>query len=257
MKIALQLASLRMPLKQALHTAARLGVEAVEIDGRNTLPAQEMTRTAVRHFRKLLEDLNLRVCAIGFRTRRGYDTADELERRIEATKQTMQMAYQLGASLVINHIGRVPAEFSGPQWDILKQALEDLGRFGQHAGALLAAETGAEDGARLAALIAQLAPGSLVANLDPGNLIVHGFSPRSAIEALGDHIHHVHATDAVYDIARGKGDHTPLGRGSADFPEVVGLLEERQYRGYFTVKRDESPDAVTELGNAVKYLKNL
>lgn len=257
MKIAVQLASLRLPLKQALHTAASMGALAVEIDGRNTIKPQDMSRTAVRHLRKLLDDLNLRVCAVSFRTRRGYDSADDLERRIDATKQAMQMAYQLGATVVINHIGRVPDEFTGPAWDTLKQALEDLGRFGQHAGAFLAAETGAEDGSRLAALIAQLTPGSLVANLDPGNLIVNGFSPRTAIEALGEHVHHVHATDAVYDISRGRGEFTPLGRGSADFPELIGLMEERQYRGYFTVKRDDSREPVTELSNAVKYLKNL
>jgi sugar phosphate isomerase/epimerase len=234
-----------------------MGVQGVEIDGRNTVTPQEMSRTAVRHLRKMLDDLNLRVCAVGFRTRRGYDTADDLERRIDATKQAMQMAYQLGATVVVNHIGRVPAEFTGTSWDMLKQSLEDLGRFGQHAGAFLAAETGAEDGSRLAALIAQLTPGSLVVDLDPGNLIVHGFSPRAAIAALGEHIHHVHATDAVYDVARGRGEHTPLGRGSADVPELIGLLEERQYRGYFTVKREDSRDPVMELGNAVKYLKNL
>src|SRR5262245_29398608 len=213
MKIGIQLASLPMPLKQALHMASRLGVQAVEIDGRNTLKPQEMSRTAVRHLRKMLDDLNLRICAISFPTRRGYDTAEDLERRVAATKQAMQMAYQLGASVVINHIGRVPTEFDGPAWNVLKQALEDLGRFGQHAGALLAADTGAEDGARLAALIAQLSPGSLAVNFDPGNLIVHGFSPREAIAALGDHIHHVHATDAVHDVARGRGEHTALGRG--------------------------------------------
>jgi sugar phosphate isomerase/epimerase len=257
MKIAVHLASIRQPLKQALLTAARMDAQGVEIDGRNMVKPQEMTRTAVRHLRKMLEDLNLRVCAISFRTRRGYDEADDLERRIDATKQAMQMAYQLGATVVINHIGRVPAEFKGPAWDTLKQALEDLGRFGQHAGALLAAETGTEDGSRLAALIAQLTPGSLVVNLDPSNLIVNGFSPREAIAALGEHVHHVHATDAVYDLARGRGEHTPLGRGSADIPELIGLLEEQHYRGYFTVKREDSQDPVMELGNAVKYLKNL
>ena len=47
-KVGIQLASLRRPFRQALHTAAELGAEGVEIDGRNELRPQQMTRTAVR-----------------------------------------------------------------------------------------------------------------------------------------------------------------------------------------------------------------
>ena len=95
LKIGIHLPSLRMPLRKAIPRAAELGAEAIEIDGRGELKPRDLSDTAVREIRKLLDDNRLRVAAISFRTRRGYDTPDELERRIDATRQAMDMAYRL------------------------------------------------------------------------------------------------------------------------------------------------------------------
>jgi sugar phosphate isomerase/epimerase len=122
---------------------------------------------------------------------------------------------------------------------------------------MLAAETGTEDGKTLAGLIEALPPGSLAVNFDPGNLIINGFSARDAINHLGEHVMHVHAKDGVRDLAQGRGLEVPLGRGSAEFPEILGALEEYGYRGYFTIEREKSDDPVFEIGQAVKYLRNL
>ena len=54
-----------------------------------------------------------------------------------------------------------------------------------------------------------------------------------------------------------RGLETPLGRGSVDFPELIGVLEEHNYRGYFTIERRHTSDPVTEIGHAVQYLRNL
>lgn len=256
-KVGIQLASLRLPLKQALLTAARLGAQAVEIDARGEIKPQDLTRTGVRQVRKMLEDLNLRVSAVSFRTRRGYDHAEDLERRIDATKQAMKMAFELGASVVVNSIGRVPEGTETPQWQTLLEALADIGRFGQHVGATLAAETGTESGEELKRLIDALPLGALGVNFDPGNLIVNGFSAADAVRALGGDVLHVHAKDGVRDLSQGRGVEVPLGRGSADFPELLGVLEERQYHGYFTIERDNAADPIYEIGAAVKYLKNM
>jgi sugar phosphate isomerase/epimerase len=254
-KVGIQLASLRMPLKEALHIAARLGARAVEIDARGEVKPQEMTRTAVRQLRKMLDDRNMRVCAVGFRTRRGYDNSDDLERRIDATKQAMKLAFDLGASVVVNNIGRIPENKETRAWQNLVDSLSDLGRYGQHVGAVLCAETGSEPGADLLRLIEALPPAALGVNFDPGNLIINGHSASEAIRALAPHVLHVHAKDGVRDLAQGRGIEVALGRGSVDFPELLSVLEEQQYRGYFTIERETADDPVFEIGEAVKYLK--
>lgn len=256
-KVGIQLASLRQPFKKALHTAARLGADAVEIDARGELRPGELTQTGIRQLRKLLEDLNLRISAVGFSTRRGYNVADQLDRRVEATKRAMEFAYQLGTSVVVNSIGRIPREKEGPAWTTLLQVLADLGQHGQRVGALLAAETGPDPPELLGDLIDALPPGALCVNFDPGNLIINDYSPREAVRLLGPHIHHTHAKDGVRDLAQGRGIETPLGRGAADFPELLGALEEFGYRGYFTIERQHARDPITEIGYAVEYLRNL
>jgi sugar phosphate isomerase/epimerase len=256
-KVAIELASLKLPFKQALLTAAQLGAEAVEIDGRNELAVNDLSRTGVRQVRKMLEDLNLRVSALSFRTRRGYASSEDLDRRIDATKQALRLAYELGTNAVVNHIGRVPAADDVTALSTLRTALMDIGREGQRVGAMLAAETGTEKGEDLLQLIESLPPGSLLVDFNPANLVVHGFDPRTAAKALGAHVIHVHATDATRDVAAGRGIEVPLGRGSVEFPEILGILEEHQYRGYLTIRRQEATNPQEEIAAAVKYLRSL
>ena len=257
LKIGIRLASLRQPFKKALRTAATLGADAVEIDARTDLSLAEMTASGIRHLRKTIEDYNLKVAAVSFRTRSGYHVLENLDRRIEATRQAMQFAFQLGTHVVINQVGQVPEDTDDPRWEVLIQALTDLGRYGQHVGAFLTAGTGSESGPDLKRLIDALPTGSVTVNLDPGNLIINGFSAAEATRLLATHVQHVHARDAIRDLARGRGLEVPLGSGTVDFPEMLGILEEHRYGGYFTVDRETSTNAVAEVAQAMKFLSSL
>lgn len=256
-KLGLELASLRLPFKKALLMARELGAEAVEIDARSELSATDLSQSGVRQVRKMLEDLNLRVSAIGFRTRRGYQTLEDLDARIDATKRALRLAYDLGTNVVVNHIGRVPPETEAAALATMVQALTDLGRYGQKIGALVAAETGTESGADLAGLIARLPPGSIGVDLNPANLIMNGHSPREAVTALAAHVLHVHAIDATRDLSLGRSMEVPLGHGNAEFPELLAALEEQQYRGYITVARRHTSSPLADVRQALEFLRNL
>lgn len=256
LKIGIHLPSLRVPLRPALPLAAKLGADAVEIDAQLNLRPGELSQTALRQLRKTLDDYRLRVCAISFHTRRGYSDLHELDARVVRTKEVMRMAHALGTSVVVTHLGLIPPEPQGPQWNLLVEVLTDLGRHGQHVGAMLAAQTIGAGGADLARLIAALPAGSLGVDFDPGQLVVHGFDPQEAVELLAGHILHVHASDGVRDLARGRNIDVPLGRGSVDYPALLATLERSGYRGYFTIRREaENPEL--EIGQAVQYLRNL
>ena len=123
LKVGIQLASLRQPFKKALHLAGEMGADGVEIDARREVKPRDLTQTALRQIRKMLEDQRLTVCAVRFQTRRGYDVVEDLDRRVAATKEAMRMAYQLGASVVVNQIGRVPSDEADPGWNQLVQVL--------------------------------------------------------------------------------------------------------------------------------------
>jgi sugar phosphate isomerase/epimerase len=244
-------------LKQALHTAARLGADGVEIDARTELPPAELSRTGLREFHKLIGDLNLRVAAVAFPTRRGYDVADDLERRVLATQTAMRFARELRADIVINRVGQVPADSNDSRFGRMIEALTALGAFGDHIGVRLAAQTGGDSPQNLARLIDALAEQTLGVDLHPSGLILGGQSPLEAMELLGPHVLHVHACDAVREAPGGRVVEVELGRGTADVAELLGRLTEFDYRGWVTIERRDSANPVAEIENAVAYLRAL
>jgi sugar phosphate isomerase/epimerase len=255
--IGIQPANLNIPLKQGLHIAADLGVQVVEIDARTDISFNDLSDTGARQIRKMINDLNLQVVALKFVTRRGYGEADGLERRVDGTKRAMKLAYALGARFVVNSIGKVPTDPADPQWQMMKEVLIDLGNYGQKAGVLLTAETGSEPLSDLYQLIKASAEGTVGIALNPGNLLINGFDFHEQLVSVSDHVYIVHAQDGVQDRARGRGYEVPLGRGSAEFPEIAAILEERQFRGAYVIQRHNPSGAREEIELAVSYLRNL
>jgi sugar phosphate isomerase/epimerase len=257
LKIGIQTRSLRQPLKQALRTASRLGADGVEIDVRTELPPGELSSTGLREFRKLLDDLNLRVSAVAFPTRRGYDVPDDLERRVMATQAAMRFARDLRCDVVINRVGQMPDDSNDPRLGRMVEALTALGAFGDHLGVRLAAQTGGESAQTLARLIEALPEQTLGVDLHPSSLILGGQPPLEAVEILGPHVLHVHACDAVRESGSGRGSEVELGRGMADLPELLGRLTEFDFRGWVTIERRDAPDPVTDIENAVAFVRSL
>ena len=190
-RTAVRLACFQLPLKKALITAASMGAEAVEIDARTELDIRDLSDTAIRHINKLLEDQGLAVSALTFQTRRGYNIYTDLDRRVEATKRAMDLAYRLGAKVLVNRIGRVPDDNTDPNFQMLRDVLTDIGHHGQRVGVLLAARTGTEDGRILAGLLEQLPPGCGAVDFDPASLIINGYSSSEAARVLAPFIDHI------------------------------------------------------------------
>lgn len=256
LRLGLNLESLQQPLREGLETAARLGVEGVEINARTTLPAAEMSQTAIRQIRKWLSDRNLRVCSLTYPTRRGYADSTELERRVEGTKAAMKLAYELGARLVVNGLGALPPDRESPEYRLMLEALADIGKYGMRAGATLAIRTGPQAGDQLSGLLRDLPEGSLAIDFDPAGLILHGHSPGEAIQVLAASIASMRACDAVRDLAQGRAVAVQLGRGSVDFAELFSVLERQRYNGYILVE-GQPPDPARRVAEGIDYLKSL
>ncbi len=306
-------------LRRTLGWVASTGATSVELCGRGLFNVSELSDTAVRTLRKILDDLNLTVASIRFPTQHGFDHLPNLDRRVDATKAAMRAAYRLGAPLVVNQIGHVPAPpdkhpTSGssqlvakpspilglaspatalppeglsvaeaqawvagasaqgeqatsdtesthvdPRWETMRQVLDDLGRYGAKVGAFFAAETGTEPGSHLASLVDMSAESYVAVALNPGQLIINRHSVSEAIAALGERIQIVNAVDGVLDLSAGRGVAVPIGQGTADFPSLIGQLEDLPYRGPFIIGRAQMPaaTALQEIAASVEYLRNL
>ena len=167
----------------------------------------------------------------------------------------MQLAYKLGTPTVINSIGHVPEDTSDPRYQSFQSVIDDLGQYGARVGAFLAAETGAESGEALAEFLDTSQDGFVAVALNPGQLIINRFSVSDAVKALRERIQVVSATDGVLDLAAGRGINVPIGEGTADFPQILALLEDSDFHGPCIVGRADS--TIDELNQGIQYLSNL
>lgn len=256
-KLGLRLECLDMPLRPALQEASRLGAGGVQIDAVGDLAPDVLTESGRKSFLALLRTLNLELTALGCPLRRGLDDAENQQPRIEYVRKVMRLAFELGPRVVVVSAGQIPEKEDSPEAGRMRESLQDLGRFGDHQGTRLALETGLEAGPVLAEYLSRFDCGSLGANLDPANLLLHGFDPYEAIEALRQRIGHVHARDCRKGNASRAAREVPLGHGDIDwlrFTESLGLVE---YRGWITVEREEGQQRATDVAAGLAFLKRL
>jgi sugar phosphate isomerase/epimerase len=257
-RIAVRLHSFALPFRQSLALAASMGASAIQLEAGKDVRLSELSATGIRQLRKMIADFDLRIASIRFQTRHGYDHADGLSRRIDATKDVMRLAFQLGAPLVINQIGNVPEETDHPRFESMAAVISDLGRHGTRVGTFLAAETGTESGPALARLLEADENAFVAAALNPGKLIVSRFDVSEAISALGNRIQIVIASDGVLDLAAGRGIDVALGQGTADYPNILAELENRQFKGHLVVGDEQpGPDSQARARDGIEYLRNL
>lgn len=256
-KIAVQTYCLAEPIKKALHIAGQLACDGVQIDARHQLRPAELSETGLRQLRKMLDDLNLRVGSLAFPTRRGFANPEDLQRRIEATQSVMQLASRLKARVLVCQLGRIPPEAEEQARTTLQESLGVLSATGNRLGVQLAAQTQQTSTDELVGFLATLPEGSLGLDLHPERLMAERIAPAEFVRVAGGHVVHVHAVDSVYDVGAGRNVEVALGRGTADFPQLVGLLEEYNYRGWLTIERRQGPNVIEDASNAVQYLRTL
>jgi sugar phosphate isomerase/epimerase len=257
LKKSIALDSLKLPFRDAIETAARMGAEGIEINARTGLRPQDLSRTGIRQIKKWLDDYRLRVACVQYPTRRGYGDLNELERRLEGTRAAMTLANDLGCRVVSNRLGRMPDDDDTDAWSVLRGALEELGRFSLKSGAWLAMRTGRNGPKALQALFEALPDGSLFVDFDPAELMIYGHDPVATLKAVVTRVVHFRARDAVQDLKGGPAFEVQLGRGTVDFPELLAILEESNYSGFITIDRSGDGNLISDCALGLEYLENL
>ncbi|QDU59091.1 sugar phosphate isomerase/epimerase family protein [Aeoliella mucimassa] len=238
-------------------TAAQLQADGVELDFRTEVPLSDLSQTGIRQLRKWLDDANVRLAAVTYPTRRGYDVAAELDRRLQGTCQAMQIAAKLGARVLVGRIcDDLPAD-DDPRCEVLQQSLELLAREGNRLGARFAIETSDFEPSELAALLGKFSEGTLATAVHPGKITAAGHDVHQALEQLSDSIAYVTAGDSIREFGTGKSVAVELGRGSVDWPAVMAQLDAQGYQGWATIDGSGTNDPETFFGNAVSYLRSL
>lgn len=256
-KLGVRLESLELPFRKALQAAAQLGVSGVQFDPLGDLAPKVLSDTGRREIRYLLRTYNLTLTALGCPLRRGLDTTEQQQARLEHVQDVMNLARELGAGCVVVQAGEIPEKEDDPRRGVLCESLLLLGHHGDRTGVRLALETGLEPGQRLADFINRLDTGGLAVNLDPANLMMHSHDVAASIRALNRLIVQVHAKDARTATANRVAQEVPLGYGDMDWIHLLANLEEVEFRGWMVVERESGSNKPAEVTHGVGFLRQL
>ncbi len=255
LKIGAHLESFGLPLRRALAEAQRMGVAGVQLDAVGDLSPANLSQSGRRDLRNLLRAHNLELAAIGCPLRRGLDEAEDQQPRLERVRDVMALSFDLGPRLVLVQAGPVPEDVESPHGRLMSESLRNLGPHGDRTGTTLALETGLESGSTLAAFLKRFDSGSLRVDLDPANLLLHGFDPYESARELHGLIAHARARDARRTSTSRGSQEVPLGHGDIDWMRWLATLEEVEYRGWLTVDRESGDNRVADVAAGVAFLR--
>ncbi len=278
-KIGVMTDSFRRSVQEGVRKAKEVGAQGIQLYTVSGGAAPEtMDAQAREEFRDLCADLGLEIAALcGDLGGHGFEREAENPCKIERSKAIVDLAADLGTSVVTTHIGAVREDRDHPFRRAQASACRELGAYATQRGVTFAIETGPETAARLAEFLAEVDSPGVGVNLDPANLVmVVADDPVSAVRTLGAHIVHTHAKDGrqlrpcdpveVYNAFAEGGiegldlgtlfEETPLGEGDVDWEAYLDALEAQGFRGYLTIEREVGENPARDIANAVEFLRN-
>ncbi len=281
MKIGVMVESFRAGLRGGLQAACEVGADGVQLYATSGESHPENMDAAARaELKSLIADMGLELAAVcGDFGGHGFSVAQDNPKRIEDSRKVVDLAVELGCNVVTTHIGVVPDDSSHPRYAVMLDACGELARYGESTGATFAIETGPEPAAVLRRFLDDInVPEGLGVNFDPANLVmVCRDDIPMAVNLLGPYIVHTHAKDgvnlkpvdaeALYGAFAGEATEgfdwreyireVPLGEGDVDFETYLPALRKTGFDGYLTIEREAGDSPRKDIGQAVKFLREL
>lgn len=255
-KIAIATAGLCESLRDAITLVSESGAEGVQLDVRTEVSPVDFGESACRQLLHNFGERGLKIASTTFPLRRPLYDAEQLDGRIGAVKDAMRLSARLKCRTLTLRIGRIPDESQDDAKTALRDALNDLARFGSREGVTLAIATVGDSAETLRNTIAGVTEGPIQVDFDPVGCISSQLDPIAMLKSLHDLIGHVQGRDAVRDMEMG-GHEVTLGRGETPWGEAFAILDDAKYAGWVTVRRTTGNARRSEVANAVAYLRRI
>lgn len=284
-KIGVIVDSFGVGVMEGLKKAKEVGADGVQIYAvSGEMDPAALSPTKRKELRSYIDGLGLEISALcGDLAGHGFQDAEANPEKIEKSKRILDLAVELGSSVVTTHIGIVPDDRSGRIYDAMQRACDELGIYAKSMNAYFAIETGPEPAAHLKSFLDTLSTNGVSVNFDPANMVmVTGDDPVEGVKLLKDYLVHTHVKDGkrirpvdprdVYGfLGYGAMDHekiaemaasgaafeeVPLGEGKVDFPAYFAALQEIGYGGYLTIEREVGSNPEQDIRKAVDFIKS-
>ncbi|SMF79586.1 Sugar phosphate isomerase/epimerase [Paenibacillus uliginis N3/975] len=284
-KIGVIVDSFGVGVMEGLKKAKEVGADGVQIYAvSGEMDPATLSPTKRKELLSYIDGLGLEISALcGDLAGHGFQDAEANPEKIEKSKRILDLAVELGSSVVTTHIGIVPDDRSGRIYDAMQRACDELGIYAKSMNAYFAIETGPEPAAHLKSFLDTLSTNGVSVNFDPANMVmVTGDDPVEGVKLLKDYLVHTHVKDGkrirpvdprdVYGfLGYGAMDHekiaemaasgaafeeVPLGEGKVDFPAYFAALQEIGYGGYLTIEREVGSNPEQDIRKAVDFIKS-
>ena len=268
--------SFRQETRQAIKTAAEIGVQGLQMYATTGENAPEnLVGSKRKELLQYVKDHGLKFSALCGDLGKAFIYPERNIMLIEKSKRIMDLAKELETDVVTTHIGVIPEDKNCERYKVMQSAAYELAQYADSVGAHFAIETGPELAVTLRSFLDDLHSTGVAVNLDPANFcMVTKDDPVKAVYTLSKYIVHTHAKDGVNlkpcnpedvysEMDHGAWDNEPafkelpLGQGAVDFPAYLKALEEVGFKGFLTIEREVGGNPVADIKLAADYLKDI
>lgn len=183
--------------------------------------------------------------------------------RVQEMKEIADFAKLIHAEAVGLHLGVVPEDPKDPDYQALRNIMQDLCDHCQRLGLRFHLETGQETPETLLMFLKDVDRNNLFINFDPANIILYGLGdPIAALKQLGRYVRSVHCKDARASSRPGIdwGAEVPFGEGEVGAETFLRTLAQIGYFGPLTIEREipaEPERQKEEIGRAIRLIDSL
>lgn len=262
-KIGVLVDNLHLPIAEGIKQVKELGADGFQVYvTHGEMTPENLRGSALSDFRAVVAGLGLEISALCGDLGKGFLDPRVNKEVVPRSKQFIDLAVELGVTIVTTHIGTLPVDERSPAWQTGIAAIRDLATYAHSKGCVFASETGPEAPTELLRFLQEVdAPGFGI-NYDPANLIMLGpFDHIGGVRVLRDYIVHTHAKDGVclmkQEGAMNDFLEVPVGQGGVSFPYYLRALDDIGYHGYLTIEREAGEDRMGDVRRAIHFLRSL
>ena len=246
----------------ALKKLKSVGIEQIELcTTKNLVPhlnAQNITEAQMDEMAKQAADIGVQVVTINGRhglSEKGMYTGEGLQR----TANTMRLAYKLGAKIVTGNAGEIN------EGEDRAERLRQIAQY-QRIAADIAEDYGitycieAPHKNTIAVHMNEIfdywdaMDPRIKVTYDPAHLVFDNEDPLEMLKRLAPRVGHVHMRDSIPGNSL-----LPYGEGQIDFKAVVSMLNDVDYKGFYTMEFpiEDLSTFDKRMADSVEFLSNL
>lgn len=255
-RIAVATAPFRLPLKEAIGSAARMGAQGVQFDLAREVTPADFGTTALKQLVHYVEERSLKIATATFSLTQPLYDFEALDTRVHAITQAMEFASRMKVRQLTLRVGRIPDEPESKEYTRLIEILRDLAQLGNHLGVVPCITPSEDASPTLLEVCRSIREGVVGIDFDPAGAVMTRRDPVQCLGELHEYVQHIQFRDGRRDVD-GVGVEVSLGRGQVKWEETLALLEEMRFSLWGTVRRTTGDDRLGDCQRAIKYIQNV